>query len=277
MLTLMGSFVGFFSSQAQIALEHTVKNYFSIEETPKVQAKIQICEQLSLILAPLFAGLALKYIQYPVLIATTGFLFVFSGFLSKKIFNNDFSKDKIANFETKIVQSFVRGCRHIWESKHLRLLVLFSIFANFFYGVILALNAPIIKGIFLASDQALSMMYTIAGSVTIVTLSFIPLLTRYLSVKIIGVIGILLFFISAIFLSLASNYEMYIVFYAFFIAGIMLTNIMTRTYRVKLVPKDDFGITVGVIFFIMKSGFPPILFLIFLPMKQHWQAPWWMW
>ena len=268
LLTIMGGFIGFFSSQAQVSLELTVKNNFDEADIPKVQAKVQMCEQLSLILGPLLAGVMLGYMKYPLLIGVAAFLFLISGLISKAIFTKDAPQDKGKEIHTNALASFIRGCNNIWRSKYLRLLVLFSILANFFYGVILTLNPAIIKGAFQASDQKLSLMYSIAGMVTIGTLWLISFLMRYFSVKMIGFTGIIIFLASSILLSQAPNYELYAFFYALLIAGVMLTNIMTRTYRVKLIPSADFGLTVGVIMFVIKMAMPLSGFFVSAFAKQ---------
>lgn len=255
-LSLMGACIGFFSSQAQVSLEMTVKNNFKEADIPKIQAKIQMCEQLSLILGPLLAGMLLGCMKYFFLMGIITFLFFISGFISKTILTNNFHLNNDIETKAKPLVSFIQGFSNIWKSKYLKLLVLFSILANFFYGVILALNPAIIKGIFQSSDQKLSLMYSIAGIVTLVSLSLASFLTRYFSVKKIGFMGISIFMASAILLSLAPSYEIYTLFYALLIAGVMLTNIMTRTYRVKLIPSADFGITVGVIMFLIKMAMP---------------------
>lgn len=255
-LTLMGASVGFFSSQAQIALEMTIKNNFEEVDVPKVQANVQICEQLSLILGPLLVGALLAFTKYTLLITITGGLFFISGLINKVVFTKNITKNTDSGRGTKIFPIFVCGCSNIWKSKHLRLLVLFSILANFFYGVILALNPAIIKGIFQESDQKLTLMYAMAGMVTIGMLSFVPFLNRYFSVKLIGFIGISILLSSAILLSQASNYKIYALLYATLIAGVMLTNVMTRTYRVKLIPHADFGVTIGIIMFFIKLTMP---------------------
>lgn len=253
-LTIMGACIGFFSSQAQVSLELTVKANFEETDIPKVQAKLQMCEQLSLVLGPLLAGIILGYMKYPVFIGAIGFLFLISGFVSKAIFINAPTHDKKAKIKT--LSSFIKGYKNILGSHHLKLIILFSILANFFYGVILALNPAIIKGIFQASDQKLSFMYVIASIATISTLSLVPFLIHHFSVRAIGFTGILIFLVSAISLSQAATYKTYVLFYALLIAGIMLTNIMTRTYRVKLISKADFGVTVGIIMFSIKTAMP---------------------
>ncbi len=256
LLTIMGASIGFFSSQAQISLELTVKNNFEEIDIPKVQAKLQICEQLSLVLGPFLAGIILGYMEYPLLIGIVGFLFLISGFINKTIFINDSPKNRNIEIKLNALASFIKGCNNVFRSENLKLLVLFSILANFFYGVILALNPAIIKSVFQESDRKLSFMYSMAGIVTIGTLSLVPFLNRYFSVKFIGFTGIFIFLASAILLSQASTYEIYAPLYALLIAGVMLTNIMTRTYRVKLIPNADFGVTVGIIMFLIKTAMP---------------------
>ncbi|MFT3742644.1 MAG: MFS transporter [Gammaproteobacteria bacterium] len=255
-LTFIGTTTGFFSSQAQISLEMTIKNNFKEVDIPKAQANVQMCEQLSLILGPLVAGALLIFTKYTLPIGVTGFLFFIAGFINKVVFTNEVTNNISIQQSTNIFSILIRGCRNIWKSKYLRLLVSFSILANFFYGVILSLNPAIIKGLFQESDQKLTLMYTIAGVVTIIMLSLVSFLNRLFSVKFIGFIGISIFLLSAILLSQASSYEIYALLYATLIAGVMLTNVMTRTYRVKLIPPADFGITIGIIMFLIKIAMP---------------------
>lgn len=267
-LTLMGAGIGYFSSQAQVSLEMTVKGHFDEKDIPTVQAKLQMCEQLSLIIGPLLAGALLGLMPYTIVMGGVGALFFTAALISRMILSRDSRHAIKPDNAMSPAASFKRGIHLIWHSKPLRLLVLFSILANFFYGVILTLNPAIIKGVFHASDQQLSWMYAIAGLVTIAMLSLVVWLTRFLSVKQIGFIGIFIFLSSAISLSFAPFYEMYALFYALLIAGVMLTNVMTRTYRVQLIPNQEFGITVGIILFLIKTAMPLSGFFVLLFAKS---------
>lgn len=260
-LSITASLLAILNSQNFVALETTIAKNFSYEEIPRIQSLIQGLELASGVVGPALASVLVLVIKEVDFLLITSLAFVVTGFgvlglPNKKVITsiNPIRKERSFN---QVFKSIGEGFEVIIKNQFLRLLVLATMLINLVMGTVLAINPAVVKGVLGASSQQYSFLGLFGGIMgTIVVLTLPIFLNKGKSIDVIGIISIVLLSISGMILGLSTTFISYVVGYAILICGIGVFNVFLRTERVKLIPKEHLGKSMGTIVFFNRLSLP---------------------
>ena len=254
-LSIAMAFLSLLQSIVFIGMEATVPRQMGPNEMPKAQSLLQSTDQLSQILGPALAGIAVSFFSIKFVLLFGAALFLASLINSFRLPIVSPLKVKKEKLSKLFYSSYTDGFKIILKEKMLIQLMSLTWVFNIVYGSILILTPAIIIQTLQGTDRTYGLVQTIAAFVTIVALILAPKIVRKFGLLTLGGLALFLMPIGAM-LSTTKSLVILIIGVAIVMAADALFNVYIRTLRAMIIPKDIFGKVTALIIMINNSSLP---------------------
>jgi MFS family permease len=251
-LIAVGVVNGILGQVSFVAAEHlgvSVPTKKSAHHVQSVQVGI---DQTVTVLGPMLAGLLLL-LGNTMLFLGLGILTLISIFLAGQL--RQTKKDPGVQ-SLSLFTGFRQGMTVIASSKTLQYVVLGTVAFNLLLAFITVMTPAIVKGQFHGTDGNVSILWTAGALLSIVAVGIASRIMTKTGIVMIGTISGIIASIAIAVASTASSFTMYAVCVALFIAMDGVYAVYIRTARAKIVPLEQYGVTVGVIVLLSLIPFP---------------------
>ena len=222
---------------------------------PKAQSLLQSTDQLSQILGPALAGIAVGFFSIKIVLLFGAALFLASLINSFRLPIISSPKVKPERLSKLFYSSYTDGFRIILKQKMLIQLMSLTWVFNIVYGSILILTPAIVIQSLQGTDRTYGLVQTIAAFVTIVALILAPKIVKKFGLSSLG--GLALFIMPiGVLLGTTESLTILIIGVAIVMAADALFNVYIRTLRAMIIPKDVFGKVTALIIMINNSSLP---------------------
>lgn len=235
-----------------VAAEHlgvSVPTKKSVHQVQSVQVAI---DQTVTVLGPMLAGILLLFSNRMLFIGI-GLLTIISIFLAWHL--RQTKKDSTLQ-SLSVITGFKQGMTVIASSKTLQYVVLGTVAFNLLLAFITVMTPAIVKGQFHGNDTDISTLWTAGALISIVSVTIASRVMSRTGIVIIGTISGIGASIAIAIAAIAPSFIMYAVCVALFIAMDGVYAIYIRTARARIVPIEQYGVTVGVIVLLSLIPFP---------------------
>jgi MFS family permease len=239
---------GFCFEQTFIAIETIVQRLAPKDQLVKTQALLEGIDQTCHIAGPLLAGLFVAQIELIALLPLIATLFSISflSVLATRFFCLEVPGTGAVK-SLRIIGDIRVGVETLLRCPKLGFLVILTMLSNLIIGVLIVELPAIVTGTFLLSPTYLGMLNTMAGATGVATMFLIPGLIRTVPPAMLGQASFVLTAGLCLLAALSPNFWAFAVLYALVAATAGAFVIYIRMERVRLVPSEVYGRTVGTI------------------------------
>lgn len=255
-LSAMMAVLAICHSLAFISMEATLPRQLSPAEMPKAQAILQGSDQLSQVLGPAAAALAVSFMPLETLIASASAPFAIS-------FLNALSLPLTAAPRATEAWSFKligETYCHAFQIVRLRpiLIQLCSLtwIINVVYGTVLVVLPAIILQTYHLSERTFGILQTVSAIASIGAFFLVPRLQKAVGLVGIGAIGSVFAMGGSVVASAAPWFLLFAAGSIAVLASSGLFNVYIRTTRAQVIPKEHLGKTTGLIILINNASLP---------------------
>jgi MFS family permease len=256
-LSVLVGIVSVLNAQAFVALEVSLPRYAKPEQLPRAQALLQGSEQLSQILGPALAALCALTLpkEHLLLVAAVAFAISFINVL--------WLRRGLGGVPTRagqrpepLLKALRMGWSILWDRPLIFALIGLTTLVNLMIGVTLACSAALTTGVFSMPDSYFGALYTLGGVVAVASFLMLPLLMRRFSLARLGVSAYALMCLSTLGIGLATTYAQFAVGLALLLGSVGIFNVFIRTERVRLIPSEHLGKTMGLVVLLNQLSLP---------------------
>lgn len=243
---------GLLSQLSFVAAEHMgvqIKTRKSPHEVQSVQVGI---DQTVMVMGPMLAGGLLLF----------GTLGVLAGVLLLSVVSIFFAlrlrlvHTAVATGRLSVLSGFRRGWSVISDSRPLQYVVMGTIAFNFLLAFITVITPAIVKGEFHGTDGHVSLLWTVGAIVSIISVYIASKVMKRTGIVVIGTVAGIFASLAILVASMAHVFTVYAICVALFLAMDGVYAVYIRTARARIVPMEQFGVTVGVIVLFSLIPFP---------------------
>jgi hypothetical protein len=234
-----------------VAAEHlgvSVRTEKARHEVQSVQVSI---DQTVTVLGPLLAG-ALIMVNAAAVLITVGVMALASVCIAATLQAHLSRRAKAIS----VRRGFLEGVSVIAASRTLQYVIAGTIAFNFLLAFITVMTPAIVKGRFAGTDTDVTFLWAVGALASIVAVALASRLIRRGSIVRIGAIAGCLASVAIACASMAHSLLTYVICVALFIAMDGVYAVYIRTARAKIVPLEQFGVTIGVIVLLSIIPFP---------------------
>jgi MFS family permease len=254
-LSVLVSLLAILNAQAFVALEASLPRYVGAGQLPKAQALLQGSEQTSQILGPALAAFCAT------LVSTQGLLLVCAGMFAVSFVNVLAMRVALAmapssNRSSSLFESLRTGVQTLRNTPVLFAMIGLTILVNLMIGVTLASSAALTTGVFSMPDHYFGLLYTLGGAVGVASFFALPRLTKRFPLVRLGTTAYATMCLGAVAIGLAPNYGQFAFGLALLLGSVGLFNVFIRTERVRHIPPEHLGKTMGLIVLLNQMPLP---------------------
>ncbi|HJP81839.1 MAG TPA: MFS transporter [Candidatus Saccharimonadales bacterium] len=234
-----------------VAAEHlgvSVRSEKARHEVQSVQVSI---DQTVTVLGPLLAG-ALIIVSAPTVLTAVGLMALTSVFAARTLQVHGAIQTK----SLSVRRGFLEGVSVIASSRTLQYVIAGTVAFNLLLAFITVMTPAIVKGRFAGTDTDVTLLWAVGAVASIVAVALASRLIRRGGIVRIGAIAGCLASVAIACASMAHSLVAYVICVALFIAMDGVYAVYIRTARAKIVPLEQFGVTVGVIVLLSIIPFP---------------------
>lgn len=237
---------GVLTTQGFMAREALLPHFFRNREYKKILSYTQIADQLGTVIGPIAAAALLGIWVWQYVVVVAGVLFLISD-LAFVQWKRDIGVEPVLTGAThaKWFSPYRVALRHIISIPGLLELIMLAAGVNLVIGVTLATSAAMFTGVYNQSSSAYAMLQVGGAIATVLVLMFVAHV--HLSPRISGVASYLLIIAGGLLTAWISVPFVYTVGFILVTGLDKMFSIFIRSARQKLIPKEDFGKTVGMI------------------------------
>ncbi|TDH38431.1 MFS transporter [Pseudohoeflea suaedae] len=239
---------------AYVALESAVPKYIPQADLHKAQSMLQSIEQLSLLVGPVAAAGLVAMIGGEQLYIVAAGTFLVS--LACMLLSGRIGELSAMTHEASPLADLVTGARTLFRNTDLILLCLFTTFNNIVYCSLLSVGAATVAGTFGLADAYYGALIFTAGFFTLLVMMLVPALKRRLSMSGIGILSVLGIASGGLMVALSTQFWMFFIGFALVVAADALTSVYLRTERVRHIPSEHLGKTLGLMVMITALSYP---------------------
>lgn len=254
-VTVLMGVSAFFYAQAFIAMEATLPSLAGKKRLSSIQSLLQGVEQTSMLLGPAMAALLFSWLAPTDLLWVVGGLFGISTCLVWPYAKRTPKKAEAID-SRRFWSDFVLGAKFLFGEPILRRLLGFSITINLIVAVGVATGAALTIGEFHQPPAHYSYLQVSVGVLAIVTLALIPLLTKYVSLRKLGLSACGVIIAGGVLMASAETFPVFVAGFAMAVSGCSLYNVFIRTERVKWIPKQNLGKVISAMVFMSQLVLP---------------------
>ncbi|OED49643.1 hypothetical protein AB838_06195 [Rhodobacteraceae bacterium (ex Bugula neritina AB1)] len=241
-------------NQAFVALETLIPKYMPSEELHKAQSMLQAVDQFSLLLGPVAAAALLAVVDKEVLYLIAGSAFFVS--LLNMLLSRGVNAAAERGDAGAPLADILHGAKILISNHSLMLLCAYGILVNVVYCSLLSIGAAMVTGTFGLPEFYFGALSFTAAAVTICSMFIVPVLSRRYSIFFVGVASFLGVSLGGFIAALASQYWVFFVGFAVVVMADASAGVYLRTERVKNIPKQDLGKTLGLMVLVIVFSYP---------------------
>ena len=256
MLSTMMAVLGICHSLAFISMEATLPRQLSASEMPAAQAILQGSDQLSQVLGPAVAALAVSFISLETLIALASVSFTIS-FLNALSLPMIEAPKATGPWSLKLIgETYSQAFQIVRLRPILIQLCSLTWIINMVYGTILIVLPAIILQTYQLPERTFGILQTVSAIASIGAFFLVPRLQKAVGLVGMGAIASVFAMGGSL---MASTSPWFLLFAAGSIAALAssgLFNVYIRTTRAQIIPKEHLGKTTGLIILINNASLP---------------------
>ncbi len=249
-ILLFGIVSGMMAQASFVAAEHMGMS-LTTSEAHKVQAAQVTIDQAVLVLGPLLGGVFLA-IGKP---SVFGFVAVLSlislGITRKVVVPHETRQQKL-----QISRDLFSGFQILGRNRTLLSLSLGLAGTNLLFALIITMTPAFLSQHFQLGNNKVSLVWTIAAICSVVATTCVGRLVSKVGVMAIGVWSLTVACFAAGMLGFSHSYYIYVAIVAVFVSMDSAGSVFLRTVRIKLIPKDKYGVTVGAMVLALLAPYP---------------------
>ncbi|MEP2783307.1 MAG: MFS transporter [Pseudoruegeria sp.] len=253
-VSLCGGILAFCLNSAFVALETVVPKYLPANDIHKGQSLLQAADQLSLLLGPAVAtGLIVITGEAPLfLLAAAAFVASFASmFFFKRI------SEVSEQVEVRSPLSDMKaGAAILFSEPRLILLCCYGLFVNVVYCALLSLGAAIVTGTYALDATFYGVLSVVTGLTTIGVMVCVPIFRNHFSMQSLGIVATIGVAIGGVLVSLEIGYWVFAIGFAMVISMDAVAGVYLRTERVKFIPAEHLGKTLGIMVLVIVMSYP---------------------
>ncbi|HEV3156064.1 MAG TPA: MFS transporter [Candidatus Baltobacteraceae bacterium] len=258
LMAILSAFCAFFYAQAFISLEATVPLLVSSEKMPRTQSLLQGIDQTSAIGGSTLAALLVLILPPIDLIGIAGASFAVSAalvFSLRRPLERAFLRVERGNPRHPLAD--LRFAFDVLRTHpYLFSLVALSMLVNFIIGLALASGAALTVGRFALPNSAYGILQGSIGVLSIVSFLAVPFLTRRFGVFAMGIGAYCGIAVGAVLMGSATSFPVFVAGFALSAGLCGLFNVYIRSERVRWIPGEHLGKTIGLIVLLNQSSLP---------------------
>lgn len=235
---------GVMTTQGLMAREVLVPQVFHQHRFEKVVSYTQIADQLGTVLGPFVAVALLKLSSWEfVVISTTVLFLVADGAVAiwQRFANPVLSEPAPA--ANGWVRQTKTALQHIVRRPGLMEVIILGGAVKLVVGATLATSAAMVTGVHGQTDTYYALLQVAGAIATVAILSATAHVPA--SLQLLGIIGYVMIFVGGVATGLASHFPLYSFGFILIVGFDQLFSVFTRTLRVRLIPRQDLGKTMG--------------------------------
>jgi MFS family permease len=244
---------GMLAQVSFVAAEHLGVHIITSKPSHRVQSMQVNIDQAVLVLGPMVGGILLIGGNKLVFLATL-VLSVLSVVLAGRV--RRIKESGNTRDQTSIWEGLQQGAEVIKNNPALMHVVAGTAIFNLLLAFITVLSPFMIKGQFGGSDVQVSLLWMIGAIGSIVAVSVANRIIARWGIVVVGCISGVLASLAVCVAGFADSYVGFVVFAGLFMAMDGVYAVYIRTARARIVPLEDFGVTVGVIVLLSIIPFP---------------------
>ncbi|KTC25861.1 MFS transporter [Pseudomonas marginalis ICMP 9505] len=245
-LVALSALCGVLTTQGIMAREVLMPHIFKHYTYAKTLSYSQIADQSGLVLGPLLAALMLQVWAWHWVVLGVAGLFVLAD-LAMRVWQRN-STVNLHTFEQHQgiwLQPLRIALTHIRNVVELKRIITLALGVNLIIGVTLATSAAMVTGQFAAGNGAYALLQAAGALVTIAILFYLARAT--LPLKVMGGLAYSLIGAGALIMAVSTHLWAYTVGFLLVSGFDKMFNVYLRSTRQRVIPRQDFGKTVGVI------------------------------
>jgi len=245
-LVVLSALCGVLTTQGIMAREVLMPHIFQHYSYTKTLSYSQIADQTGLVLGPLVAALLLEFSAWHWVVLWVAGLFLLAD-LSMLVWQR-FSRITLEVFEQHQdiwLQPLRIAFRHIREQAELKKIITLAVGVNLIVGVTLATSAAMVLGQYSAGKDDYAVLQAAGAVTTIVILFFLARVV--LPLRVLGGVACSMLAAGAFISALSPNLAGYVLGFLLIVGFDKMFNVYMRSIRQRVIPRQDFGKTVGVI------------------------------
>jgi len=246
-LVALSALCGAFTTQGHMAREVMLPQVFKGERFEKVLAHAQIADQLGMVLGPLAAALALEQWPWAVVVAATAGVFLLADAaiaLWRHVSTVQLAEPEVAA-HGHWLQPMQTALSQVWRLSGLKPLIVLTAGVNLVLGVTLATSAVMVTGWFHRSSGDYALLQTAGAVSTVLVLLWIA--RQSLTLKTMLVVSYVCIFAGGLLTAVATSAWAYTLGFLLVIGFDKMFSVCIRSFRQKVIPRNDLGKTTGVI------------------------------
>lgn len=237
---------GVLTTQGLMAREVMLPQVFAGHRFEKVASYTQIADQLGMVLGPLVAAGLLKFWswEYVVLSASVLFLAADGAVIGwQRIVRPVLARPEAATGNWAL--PVVIALKHIMRLPGLMEVVVLAAAVNLIIGVTLATSAAMVTGIHGGTETFYAVLQT-AGAIATVIILF-GIAHTVMPLQVLGLVAFAMIFLGGLITGLASGPYVYTLGFVLIVGFDKMFNVFIRSLRQRVIPRQDFGKTTGLV------------------------------
>lgn len=240
-------------AQTFIAQETTIPLIVKSEYIHKAQSIVQSIEQVTVVMSPLICSFLSYYLPIKMLLIFTAIIFFISS-LSMCLLT-ELPVSKTCN-SAGMYRDITRGLNIIINSKELLWLCLMTVCVNLIWGLSLATGAAVITGAYGKSAAYFGYVQSAVGMACILFISAVYIIINRVSIKVVGLLSCVLICVGSMLIGFGNIYILFLIGYVLTLSLDGVFNVFIRTERLKIIPKEHVGKTIGLLVLINQLSVP---------------------
>ncbi|MCD5993907.1 MFS transporter [Pseudomonas sp. CDFA 602] len=245
-LVILSALCGILTTQGVMAREVLMPYVFQRYSYTKTLSYSQIADQTGLVLGPLAAVLLLDQWAWPWVVLVCAGLFLLADLamwvwrrISGMTF--DVQRQSAGNWW----QPMKIAVGHILRLTELKRIIMLAVGVNLIVGVTLATSAAMVIGEHAAAKTTYAGLQMAGAATTLVILFFLAHVA--VALRALGGVSYVMIVSGALICALSPDFSGYVLGFLLIVGFDKMFNVYMRSTRQRVIPKEDFGKTVGVI------------------------------
>jgi MFS family permease len=258
-LSGLAGVASFFLASARVSTETIISENANKNNLTKLQTMMQSAEIGSMLIGPALAAIAITVIAKESILLCAAF-----AFFIPLIAVSNIKSPRVKKVSKSPLKEILMGFSELYGNKLLFSLVLLNCTVNLLASIVIGLNAAVVTSVLNKSAEFYGYLNMSGGIVALLSLAFVPYFLRHTSILTLGIIGLIITFITASLLTFSTEFHLYLLIYVVMLSAISIYNVYNRTIRVEIIPKENFGSVMGAFYVVNILSVPLSGVIIYL-------------
>jgi MFS family permease len=263
-LSVLAAAMSLASAQAYVAMETTLPRFVPPMHMVRAQSMIQGTEEASLILGPALAALLAALLATDLLLLATGVLFAVTA-INVFLLRGRLRTEIVNAAPTSLRSVFAGVAEGISTLRTLPAmlgLVGLTMTVNLMVGMGMATSASITSGTFGKPDSYFGGLSVGAGILSLITFFAIPLISRRIS-SLVAILAVyVIICLGGVIVGQAGGFVLFAIGYVLLVGAVGALNVFIRAERIRRIPREHLGKTIGLIILLNQVSLPLSGFLV---------------